>query len=162
MRRGAVPEAKTQGVGTAPRRAACHRVVLTVTAALALAGCGRAREPQLFELLPPSRTGVTFANRLPDDTAFNILNYMYFYDGGGVAVGDVNNDGLPDLYFTSNVGPNRLYLNKGDYRFEDVTDRAGVADSDGWKTGVTMADVNGDGYVGHGDAGLPEIGRAHV
>jgi len=98
-------------------------------------------------MLPPERTGVTFTNRLPDDTAFNILTYMYFYDGGGVAVGDVNNDGLPDLYFTSNVGPNRLYLNKGGYRFEDVTERAGVADSDGWKTGVTMADVNGDGYV---------------
>jgi len=81
--------------------------------ALAVAGCGRAREPQLFELLPPGRTGVTFANRLPDDTAFNILSYMYFYDGGGVAVGDVNNDGLPDLYFTANVGPNRLYLNRG-------------------------------------------------
>src|SRR3989475_11448755 len=80
-------------------------------------------------------------------SAFNILNYMYYYDGGGVAVGDVNNDGLPDLYFTSNVGPNRLYLNKGDYRFEDVTERAGVADPDGWKTGVTMADVNGDGFI---------------
>jgi hypothetical protein len=114
---------------------------------LSRAGGGRAREPQLFELLPPERTGVTFANRLPDDTAFNILSYMYYYDGGGVAVGDVNNDGLPDLYFTSNVGANRLYLNKGNYRFEDVTDRAGVADPDGWKTGVTMADVNGDGYV---------------
>jgi enediyne biosynthesis protein E4 len=101
----------------------------------------------MFELLPPGRTGVTFVNRLPDDTAVNILSYMYYYDGGGVAVGDVNNDGLPDLYFTSNVGPNRLYLNKGDYRFEDVTDRAGVADADGWKTGVTMADVNGDGYL---------------
>ncbi len=110
------------------------------------AACGH-REPPLFELLPPERTGVTFANRLPDDTAFNILNYMYYYDGGGVAVGDVNNDGLPDLYFTSNVGPNRLYLNKGDYRFEDVTERAGVADPEGWKTGVTMADVNGDGYL---------------
>jgi hypothetical protein len=120
---------------------------LLLAAALALAGCGRTREPQLFELLSPDRTGITFANRLPDDTAFNILTYMYFYDGGGVAVGDINNDGLPDLYFTSNVGPNRLYLNKGDYRFEDVTDRAGVADPDGWKTGVTMADVNGDGYV---------------
>src|SRR2546425_1118873 len=115
--------------------------------AAALGACGRSREPQLFELLPLERTGVTFANRLPDDTAFNILTYMYFYDGGGVAVGDINNDGLPDLYFTSNVGPNRLYLNKGDYRFEDVTERAGVADTDGWKTGVTMADVNGDGFI---------------
>src|SRR2546430_727990 len=157
-RRGAVPEAKTQGVGlrggqasraggTAPRRAASSCVALILAAALTPAACGRSRETQLFELLSPERTGVTFANRLPDDTAFNILTYMYFYDGGGVAVGDVNNDGLPDLYFTSNVGPNRLYLNKGDYRFEDVTERAGVADPDGWKTGVTMADVNGDGYL---------------
>jgi len=123
------------------------RVGLLLAATLALAACRRAREPELFEPLSPSRTGVTFVNRLPDDTAFNILTYMYYYDGGGVAAGDVNNDGLPDLYFTSNVGPNRLYLNKGNYRFEDVTDRAGVADPDGWKTGVTMADVNGDGYV---------------
>jgi hypothetical protein len=90
---------------------------------------------------------VHFVNRLPDDTAFNMLNYLYYYDGGGVAVGDINNDGLPDLYFTSNVGSNRLYLNRGNYHFEDVTARAGVADSVGWKTGVTMADVNGDGYV---------------
>ena len=106
-----------------------------------------APRPTLFESLPPESTGVTFANRLPDDTAFNMLSYLYYYDGGGVAVGDVNNDGLPDLYFTSNVGSNRLYLNRGNYHFEDVTARAGVADSDGWKTGVTMADVNGDGYV---------------
>lgn len=90
---------------------------------------------------------MSFSNRLPEDTTFNILNYLYYYNGGGVAVGDVNNDGLPDLYFTSNLGPNRLYLNKGEYRFEDVTLRAGVADSLGWKTGVTMADVNGDGYI---------------
>jgi len=116
-----------------------------------LAGCQRApappASPTLFESQPPESTGVTFVNRLPDDTAFNILNYLYYYDGGGVAVGDVNNDGLPDLYFTSNVGSNRLYLNRGNYRFEDVTARAGVADSEGWKTGVTMADGNGDGYV---------------
>ena len=117
------------------------------SAGVTLASCGRAKEPRLFELLPPERTGVTFANRLPDDTAFNILSYMYYYDGGGVAVGDINNDGLPDLYFTANVGPNRLYLNKGSYRFQDITDRAGVADPEGWKTGVTMADVNGDGYT---------------
>jgi hypothetical protein len=117
-----------------------------LVAALALAGCGRARAP-LFERLPPERSGVPFVNRLPDDTAFSILDYMYYYDGGGVAVGDVNNDGLPDLYFTSNLGSNRLYLNKGNYRFEDITARAGVADSGPWKTGVTMADVNGDGLV---------------
>src|SRR5213079_2038275 len=130
-------------------RSACRvpRSILLLVAALTVAGCRRAREPQLFERLAPERTGVTFVNRLPDDTAFSILDYMYYYDGGGVAVGDVNNDGLPDLYFTSNVGPNRLYLNKGNYRFDDVTARAGVADAEGWKTGVTMADVNGDGYV---------------
>jgi hypothetical protein len=103
--------------------------------------------PPLFESLAANATGVTFVNRLPEDSSFNVLTYLYYYNGGGVAVGDVNNDGLPDLYFTSNVGPNRLYLNKGNYRFEDITERAGVADLVGWKTGVTMADVNGDGYV---------------
>ncbi|HZI40552.1 MAG TPA: VCBS repeat-containing protein [Gemmatimonadaceae bacterium] len=116
---------------------------------VALAGCKRATPPAtaLFERLLPSRTGLSFVNRLPEDSSFNILNYLYYYNGGGVAVGDINNDGLPDLYFTSNLGPNRLYLNKGNYHFEDITARAGVADSIGWKTGVTMADVNGDGYV---------------
>jgi len=112
-------------------------------------GCRPAARQQalLFELLSPSRTGVSFANHLPEDTTFNILNYLYYYNGGGIAVGDVNNDGLPDLYFTSNLGPNHLYLNRGNYRFEDVTLEAGVADSIGWKTGVTMADVNCDGLL---------------
>jgi hypothetical protein len=105
------------------------------------------RTPPLFELLSPAATGVNFENRLPEDTTFNVLNYLYFYDGGGVAAGDVNGDGLPDLYFTSNAGKNRLYLNRGNYRFEDVTDRAGVAGVGGWATGVTMADVNGDGRL---------------
>ena len=109
--------------------------------------CASPAEPALFELLPPGRTGVTFANSLPEDTAFNILNYLYYYNGAGVAVGDVDNDGLPDLYFSSNLGRNALYLNKGNYRFEDVTQRAGVAGPEGWKTGVTMADINGDGRV---------------
>jgi hypothetical protein len=90
---------------------------------------------------------VSFANKLPDDSSFNVLNYLYYYNGGGVAVGDINNDGLPDLYFSSNLGSNTLYLNKGNYHFEDITKRAGVAGPDGWKTGVTMADVNGDGRV---------------
>ena len=97
--------------------------------------------------MSPAVTGVTFENRLPEDTTFNVLNYLYYYDGGGVAAGDVNGDGLPDLYFTSNAGRNRLYLNRGNYRFEDVTDRAGVGGGGGWSTGVTMADVNGDGRL---------------
>jgi hypothetical protein len=124
-------------------RARQFRVLL----AAALVGCAR-HEPTLFEALDSSRTGVTFVNAVPEsDTAFNIINYLYYYDGGGVAVGDVDRDGRPDLYFTSNRGANRLYLNRGDYHFEDVTAQAGVADTVGWKTGVTMADVNGDGWV---------------
>ena len=122
------------------------RAYVLPVALLALLACKAGSAPR-FEQLDASRTGITFANRLPEDTSFNILNYLYYYNGGGVAVGDVDNDGLPDLYFTSNLGANRLYLNKGSYRFEDVTARAGVADSVGWKSGVTMADVNGDGRV---------------
>jgi len=123
--------------------------VRIAAAALLLAACGRsARAPTLFELLPPSVTGVTFVNQVPEqDTALNIITFLNYYNGGGVAVGDVDGDGLPDLYFTSNVGPNRLYRNLGNYRFEDITERAGVADPAGWKTGVTMADVNGDGRL---------------
>ena len=103
--------------------------------------------PRLFELLSPNSTGINFVNRLPEKPDFNVINYLYYYNGGGVAVGDVDGDGLQDLYFTANLGPNKLYRNKGNYQFEDITDRAGVADSVGWKTGVTMADVNGDGRV---------------
>ena len=103
--------------------------------------------PPLFELLSPKATGITFANELPEKADLNILNYLYYYNGGGVAVGDIDGDGLPDLYFTSNLGSNKLYRNKGNYQFEDITDRAGVADTAGWKTGVTMADVNGDGKI---------------
>ncbi len=113
---------------------------------LVLVACRRTPQPPpLFELLPPSATGVTFANQVPEqDTALNIITFLNYYNGGGVAVGDVDGDGLPDLYFTSNVGPNRLYRNLGNYRFEDIAERAGVADPAGWKTGVTMADVNGN------------------
>src|SRR5688572_25616702 len=114
--------------------------------ALALAACSRAESaPPLFELLRPEETGVTFVNELPEKRELNALNYLYYYNGGGVAAGDIDNDGLADLYFTSNLGPDQLYLNKGNYRFEDITDRAGVRGPPGWTSGVTMADVNGDG-----------------
>jgi hypothetical protein len=103
-----------------------------LAAMLLAGGCARADEsPPLFELLDPAATGVRFINELPEDPEFNILNYLYYYNGGGVAVGDIDNDGLPDLYFTSNLGSNRLYRNRGNYRFEDITERAGVGGSGG-------------------------------
>jgi hypothetical protein len=116
--------------------------------ALALASCDS--EPDavpLFALLPPEQTSVTFVNELPETTEFNIINYLNYYNGGGVAAGDVDGDGLPDLYFTSNLGPDRLYRNKGDFQFEDITELAGVGEAPGWTSGVTMADVNGDGHL---------------
>ncbi|MGQ0815082.1 MAG: VCBS repeat-containing protein [Gemmatimonadota bacterium] len=115
---------------------------------LALAACdAHAGTKPLFELLSPKATGINFINHLPEAPDFNILNYLYYYNGGGVAAGDVDNNGLPDLFFTSNLGSSRLYLNRGDYKFEDVTERAGIAAANGWTSGVTMADVNGDRHV---------------
>ncbi len=111
-----------------------------------LAAC-RPAEPPLFERMDPDRTGITFVNEVPFDTAFNIINYMYYYDGAGVAAGDFNGDGWPDLYFVANQGPNRLYLNRGNWRFEDVTETAGVVGSGNWNTGVAVADVDGNGWL---------------
>ena len=102
---------------------------------------------QLFTLLPSSSTNVYFENKLTETEQSNIIEYLYFNNGGGVAAGDINNDGLVDLYFTSNQQPDKLYLNKGGLRFEDITEAAGVAGTGDWKTGVTMADVNGDGLL---------------
>jgi hypothetical protein len=102
----------------------------------------------LFSLLPAEKTNISFSNTIQENPYGNILMYQYFYNGGGVAVGDVNNDGLDDLYFSGNMVPNRLYLNKGNMHFEDITTKAGVAGRpNNWKTGVTMADVNGDGLL---------------
>src|ERR1700761_2011728 len=123
------------------------------------AACGRPRNTT-FTVLPASQTHIDFRNDITEDEKTNILTYEYLYNGGGVAVGDVNGDGLPDLYFTANTGPDKLYLNKGNMQFEDVTDRAGVAGRHGWKTGAVMADVNGDGlpdiYVCHSGEGTDE------
>lgn len=93
------------------------------------------------------QSGIAFENKLTFDNDFNIYTYRNYYNGGGVALGDINNDGLIDIYFTANMGANRLYLNKGNFQFEDITDRAGVAGTKAWSTGVSMADVNGDGWL---------------
>ena len=106
------------------------------------------QEPEkLFTSLDKDRTGINFRNVLFEDGPLNIANYIYFYNGGGVAVGDINNDGLPDILFTGNMVRNRLFLNKGDFHFEDITEKAGIAEKQGWCMGATMADVNGDGKL---------------
>jgi hypothetical protein len=122
-------------------------------AMVVLTGCtgdariGEIAQP-LFTRVPSTRTGITFANELPENPVRNGFTYEYYYNGAGVAVGDLNGDDLPELYFTANMGPNRLYLNRGDFLFEDVTERAGVVGlRGGWATGVTFADVNGDGLL---------------
>jgi enediyne biosynthesis protein E4 len=106
------------------------------------------KEEKLFIDLPPSKTNIHFTNTLEKHKAFGILYYLYYYNGGGVSIGDINNDGLPDIFFTANIkGGNKLYLNKGNFEFEDITDKAGVAGNSDWCTGATMADVNGDGLL---------------
>ena len=101
----------------------------------------------LFEAQLSAKTHIDFINKVNDTKTFNIFNYRNFYNGGGVAIGDINNDNLPDLFLTSNFGENKLYLNKGNFTFEDITQKAGITVKKFWSTGVTFADVNGDGLL---------------
>lgn len=105
------------------------------------------REDTLFKKLDPSQSGIEFSNRLNDQSALNILNFLYYYNGSGVAAGDYNKDGLIDLYFTSNESRDRLYLNKGNLKFKEVTKIAGISNKNGWTTGVSNVDINGDGLL---------------
>ncbi|PRY16379.1 VCBS repeat protein [Pontibacter ummariensis] len=112
-----------------------------------LPGCSMLQQEEpLFSLLEPDTTGIAFSNSITETDSFNVLTYGYIYNGGGVAVGDVNNDGLQDLYFSGNMVSSKLYLNKGDFRFEDVTLTSGTGTSV-WANGVTMVDINQDGLL---------------
>ena len=105
------------------------------------------REAQQFTLLSHKRTGIHFRNPIKEFPDFNSLDYGYMFNGAGVAAGDIDNDGLVDLFFTGNMVGNRLYLNKGNFRFEDITEKSGITAFESWCTGTTMADVNADGFL---------------
>src|SRR3990170_2105805 len=109
--------------------------------------CAKQTEEKLFEEQLPEKTGINFENTVIQDQENHVLNYPYYFNGGGVAVGDINNDGLEDVYFSGNSVSDRLYLNKGNFQFEDITAKSHVNAAQGWKTGVTMADVNQDGWL---------------
>ena len=100
----------------------------------------------LFTLMSPLETGVDFSNIIEEDESRNVVGYDYYYNGGGVAIGDINNDGLPDIFFTGNNAKNGLYINKGNLKFEDISLKAGIQ-SNNWSTGVTMVDINNDGHL---------------
>ncbi len=105
------------------------------------------KKDQLFELLTPRETGLDFSNDLSYDRDFNVYKYRNFYNGGGVAIGDVNNDGLVDVYLTANQIENKLFINKGDFKFEDITESSGTGGHQSWSTGVTMVDIDADGFL---------------
>ena len=119
----------------------------SILAVLLLFSCAENQENgKLFTQLSAKQTGVNFANDLPLDDDLHILNYIYYFNGGGVAAGDLNNDGLDDLFFTGNQVSSKLYLNKGDFKFDDITLTAGV-ETNSWASGVTMVDINADGWL---------------
>ncbi len=107
----------------------------------------RQDEKKLFQRLSAAETGIDFTNTITEDKEHNVFTYQYYYNGNGVAAGDVNNDGLTDLFFTGNQIPSKLFINKGNFHFEDATTQAGVAGKNAWRTGASMADINGDGLL---------------
>lgn len=122
-----------------------NRLLGFFTALVLVIGCTNSNS--LFDNPSPQETGVTFENTITESDELNILDYLYFYNGGGVAVGDINGDGLPDIFFSGNQVKNKLYLNKGNLQFEDISEAAGVEGNSTWNTGAVMGDVNGDGLL---------------
>ena len=120
---------------------------------IAIIGCNNAPVEPLqnntfkMEVLSSKKTGITFENKLTDTSSLNIIEYLYYYNGGGVSVGDINNDGLDDIYFAANQLPDKLYLNLGNMQFKGISTAAGLNQKPSWSTGVSMQDVNNDGYI---------------
>ncbi len=115
---------------------------------LILGACGGKQTPELmFTALASRETGIQFTNQIDLDENFDVFRYRNYYNGGGVAIGDLNNDSLPDIFLTANTRPNQLYLNKGNLKFENISEKAGVQGTKAWSTGVSMVDINGDGLL---------------
>ena len=138
-----------------------------ITLLLLACGSDKKNVHPLFQLM--ENTGIHFANNVQHTKDFNILTFRNFYNGGGVAIGDINNDGLADVFFTSNMGSNQLYLNKGNWQFEDISSKAGFTAKKEWSTGTVMADINHDGWLdifvansGHMNDGVSRANRLFI
>lgn len=130
-------------------KSVCSIVMLVLLAVSCDKGTKNSNKPSgpaLFEKIDPSKSGISFTNSINNTRELNYMNFIYLYISGGVGVADFNKDGLPDLYFGATMGPNKLYLNKGNFQFEDISEKAGITAPDGIKTGVTIVDINADGW----------------
>ena len=126
------------------------RFILFFLFIIVFANCSKEKttnKDSLFSKLDSSQTGINFVNEVKNGKNMNIFKYRNFYNGGGVSIGDINNDGLPDIFFTSNIGENKLYLNKGNFKFQDISKSSGIVLNKSWSTGVEMIDINGDGLL---------------
>lgn len=123
------------------------RVLSAFFLLIVLVGCNEKKQSYVFSELPSTATGIQFSNTLKEHPDLNILNYLYYYNGAGVTTADFNNDGLIDIYFTSNQAADKLYLNQGDFKFVDITEISNINNSNGWSTGVTQVDINADGLL---------------
>lgn len=132
------------------KTAILHSCIFFFIAIILLAGCGKKDTivtTPLFNVLESKETGIDFRNDLTYNKEFNLFKYIYFYNGSGVGAGDFNNDGKPDLFFGSNQGRNKIYINKGQMKFTDVTNEANLPDDGGWTTGISVVDINNDGWL---------------